>query len=632
MTVLPGYAGRLLRVDLTAGRCWAEDLDPALVNHYPGGAALGARLLYAEAPARGSWSAPDNPVILATGPLAGTRVMGGGNFTVVTRGALTGGATSTQANGYLGAFLKFSGFDAIVIRGRAARLSFLYVHDGQAELRDAAFLDGKDTWETEDLIKQELKVSPPGAMSVFSIGPAGEKMVAFAALVGDRGHVAAHNGVGAVLGAKNLKAVAVARSTGKVGVADPDGLAEASRRMFEAIKADPQWSNNYHTGTLWIMGRSGPGGRVPVRNYTTNVLPFDAAQLATFGPDWLRAHLEITRPHPCWACLFHHCQQIKLPEGPLAGRDGEEPEYEGYAGMGPQVGILSSLTATALANEVDRLGLCVNEAGWVVGLVMELYEKGQLRAADLGGIEARWGDPAAVRGLLGLITRREGLGDILAEGARGAAARLGGMAPEAAIYGGAGNTPMSHDHRRAWNLMISTAFSSTGTTEIHLQPRGAAVGLAEPADPFAGAETARWVARTAGVTAYIDSLGACRQCNREIPEIQEALIRAATGREMPWAEAVRTGLRAVNLMRAFNLRGGFDPALETPSPRYGSALPDGDAAGRGIREQWPQIRETYYRELGWDPAGGRPLPDTLRALDLGGVVPDLWPQATSSSR
>jgi len=168
-----GYAGRILRVNLSNKQITGEEEDPAVLRNYFGGMALGARVLYDEVPPGVQWSDAENRLILASGPLGGTKVMGSGNFCVVTKGAMTEGPTATQASGFFGAFLKFSGFDAIIIQGRADKLCYLYIHDGEAELRDAAFLAGKDTWETEDLIKDELGFTPQ-AMSVFSIGPAGE--------------------------------------------------------------------------------------------------------------------------------------------------------------------------------------------------------------------------------------------------------------------------------------------------------------------------------------------------------------------------------------------------------------------------------------------------------------------------
>ena len=214
-----GYAGSVLKVNLTDSSIGQEKLDEATLRRYLGGTGLGAKYLYEGLPQVVQWSDPDNVMVWATGPMGGTSVPGSGTFSVVTVGALTNGATSTQANGFFGAYLKFSGFDAIVIEGASPKWVYLYIHDGTAELVDAEHLLGKDTWETEDAIKADLELSERGA-SVFGIGPAGENLVRFAAIVGDRGHVAAHNGTGAVMGSKKLKAIVAARGKSAVPVKD----------------------------------------------------------------------------------------------------------------------------------------------------------------------------------------------------------------------------------------------------------------------------------------------------------------------------------------------------------------------------------------------------------------------------
>ena len=624
-----GYAGRILRVNLSNKQITGEEEDPAVLRNYFGGMALGARVLYDEVPPGVQWSDAENRLILASGPLGGTKVMGSGNFCVVTKGAMTEGPTATQASGFFGAFLKFSGFDAIIIQGRADKLCYLYIHDGEAELRDAAFLAGKDTWETEDLIKDELGFTPQ-AMSVFSIGPAGEKMVRFAALVGDRGHVAAHNGVGAVMGSKNLKAIAVARGKGRVRVHDATRLSELGKDMLETIKKAPGWSNNYNWGTLWLMGalasgNSPTGHTPPFKNYATNVSPLTPEQLKSFSPEFLREKLTLVKPHPCWACQMHHCQLITIPEGPHAGALGEEPEYEGYAAVGTQVGIWDSMAATALCNEVDRLGLDINETGWVLGMVMECYEKGLLTKKDTDGVDMTWGNVDAVRAMINRIARREGIGNMLAEGAMRAARQIGGEAPQFAIHGSRGTTPVGHDHRRNWAYILDNCVSNTGTNELHLMPRATALGLSEPSTPFSHEEVTALVTKVKGVTPLMDSLGVCRQSTREVPALLVGMVNAATGWDVTWEEMVQVGLRAVNLLRAFYVRHGFQPEAEVPSPRYGSTITDGPFQGKGIMPVLADMLDIYYRGMGWDRATGKPLPETLRKLGLNDVALDLWP-------
>ncbi|MDP2728225.1 MAG: aldehyde ferredoxin oxidoreductase N-terminal domain-containing protein, partial [Dehalococcoidia bacterium] len=347
MSTLYGYAGRLLRIDLTKGQITEELLDEATARKYLGGTGIGAKYLYEEVPPGVNWSDESNRFMIVTGPLGGTPVRGSGSISVVTCGAMTNGATSTQANGFLGAFLKLSGADGLIIQGKASRLSYLFVHDGTAEIRDASRLKGLDTWQTEDAIKKELGFTEQ-QMSVFSIGPAGENLVRFAALVGDRGHVAAHNGVGAVLGAKNLKAIAVPRGKATVPVHDTTKLSDASRRLFEMIRSEPltpptvgghgvSWSRVYHYGMLQPP-RAPEAAGAPrtslVKNYTTNIYQISPEKLEKYSGEYIRSHFE-PKPNPCWACQLHHCHMMRITEGPYTGEVVEEPEYEDTASWGP---------------------------------------------------------------------------------------------------------------------------------------------------------------------------------------------------------------------------------------------------------------------------------------------------------
>jgi aldehyde:ferredoxin oxidoreductase len=617
-----GYNGKILRVDLTTRETSIEDLDERTARKYLGGTGLGAKILYEEVPPGVEWSDPENRVIIASGPLGGTRVMGSATVTLVTKGAITGGPTATQANGYMGAFLRFAGFDAVIVQGKAEKLSYLYVHDGQAEIRDATFLAGKSTWDTEDLVKKELGMGQ-NAMSVFAIGPAGENLVRFAGFIGDRGHSASHNGTGAVLGSKNLKAIAIARGSGRVPVKDEARLSDLSAQNFEAMKNSPM-AVQVEYGTLGIMRNAAVSGGAPFRNYAFNTSPMTAEQLETFTPEYLRANLKLVQHHPCWACRMHHCDLITIPEGPLAGQTGEEPEYEGFTGMGTQIGNYNGIAATALANEVDRLGLDVNESGWVMGMAIECYEKGLITKKDTDGLELTWGNIEPVRAMLNKIARREGFGDILAEGVMRAARRIGGEAPDFAIHGSRGGVPVGLDHRRNWIMQLDATTSDIGNSEYHLAPSAAALGLPAISSPYAHQEMAARLARTRGVTPAIDCLGICRMVNRDNTVIITQQIAASTGWNVTWDEIAEVGTRAVNLLRAFSIRHGYTTDEETPSQRYASAPVDGPFQGRSFMAVRDEMVDIYYRDMGWDPRTGKPLPETLKQLGLDNVVPDLW--------
>jgi len=320
---------------------------------------------------------------------------------------------------------------------------------------------------------------------------------------------------------------------------------------------------------------------------------------------------------PCWACRLLHSTMMRIPDGPYAG-EVEEPEYEQLAAWGPVIAQDDVEAAMMLSALTDRLGFENNEAGWIVAWVMECFERGLLTVEDTGGLEVRWGDVEAVRELLLMTSERRGFGDLLAEGVKRASEKIGGEAAEAAIYAMKGNTPRGHDHRTRWAEMFDTCVSNTGTLETHTSVMGPeAQG---PGNPMA-VSTA--VAETKGLMEFEDSLGTCRFNTRMNAKLLAEAVSAATGWDFTAEEGKRVGLRAVNLMRAFNLRAGIGPELDRPSTRYGSTPVDGPTAGTGIMEHWDSMLRNYYQLMGWDIETGKPLPETLEELGIGYVIRDL---------
>jgi aldehyde:ferredoxin oxidoreductase len=565
-----------------------------------------------------AWDAPENRLIMASGPLGGTRMMGSGTFSAVSKGPLTNGAFTVQANGFFGAYLRFCGYDGIILQGAAERLSYLYIHDGVAELRDATSLAGKDTWETEDSIETELGLSER-ALSVFSIGPAGENLVRFACIVGDRGHVAAHNGPGAVMGAKRLKAIAVARCKNRPPVANPERLSELTKELIQRIKTQPFTKPLYEWGTSMSFAAGQAGGWLPVKNYTTNVFP----EYERFLGNVYRPKFE-RRRHPCWACQTDHCSIMKVTEGPAAGYVGEEPDYEQWAACGPVIGNTDVGLALRLANEIDRLGMDVNETGWLVGWVMECYERGLLTREQLDGLDMRWGNVEATEALLEKVAHREGIGDLLAEGVMRASQHIGGEAANCAIYTRKGNSPRGHDHRSKWTELLETVTSSTGTLESGTLVFPEDYGLPSQLDPFDPEDVAASVAKSKGRMVFEDSLGVCYICSRVALGFLAEILNAATGWDFSGEDARRVGLRTVNLLRVFNIRHGIGRELDAPSVRYASVPVDGPTKGRDIGAIWDRMLARYYELLGWDVKTGKPLPETLRGLGLGAEAADIW--------
>ena len=616
-----GYAGNILRVDLGSGRIWSQAWTPEEMRLYVGGAGLGVKILWDEVPADVGWDHPENRLILATGPLAGLPVWGTGGLSVVTRGAMTNGGTSTQANGFFGACLKYSGYDAIVIQGQSSRWVYLCVQDGEAELCDAAALVGKDTWETQEALQDEFGLSGH-QLSVYSIGPAGENLVRFAAIAGDYGHVASKNGCGAVMGKKRLKAVAIVRGAKAIRTADPRGLFQAADEIAHDLKTNPSTKGLYEYGTLSGVLNLRKIGALPIKNYTTNVEP-TGTDMAMWEAPSLRQGFD-HRGHQCNACGMHHCHMQVIPSGPHRGAIVDEPEYEGWAGAGWAFGLTDPVPISWLNTQVDRACVDVNEFGWVIGWVMECWEKGYLTTEQLGGIEARWGDADAAAALLAMISHRRGFGGVLAEGVKRAAELVGGPAAACAIYTGKGASPRGHDHRGMWTEMLDTATSSTGTLQTGPPVYPTEFGMPARINPFDPEAVAKNVGGNLGRRHFEDSLGACIFTTRSLIETLCRALNAATGWHYTKEEAMRQGRRTAALFRAFDLRCGLGPDLEWPSARYGSTPVDGPAQGRSIQPHWAHMLDVWYATVGYDRQTGRPQPDTLRSLGLDFLIPDLW--------
>jgi len=607
-----GYLGRILRVDLSTENISIEPLDDSILRKFVGGAGLGARYLYDEVPSGVEWSDPENRLLFFSGPFGGTRYAGSGMIAVVSKGPMTNMAGSSQANGFFGTYLKFSGFDGVVIQGKATEWKYLRIHDGTAELCDARDLVGKDTLETEDAVRDKLDKQ----CSIYGIGPAGENLVRYSAIFGDHGHVAAHNGLGAVMGSKKLKAIVAERGQWKTEVADPDHHTRAVKDFAQQFHKMQHPLFQY--GTADLVGLAKKLGWLPVKNYTTSDFP----EFEKFTGEAIRKNFK-TKSTPCWACRKGHTCSIQIQEGPYAGFEGEEPDYEGVAAMGSLIGLTDPATTIYLCNQVDRLGMDINESGYVIAWLMECYEKGYLKKTDLDGLEMNWGNGEAVLEMLKKIACRDGCGDLLAEGVKRASEKFGSEAATCAVYTMKGASPRTHDHRANWPELIDTCLSNTGTIEVTGgAPKPEELGLEPVKDPSDPIQVSTMNAKLNGKGQFLDSLPLCRFCMMDFKSPIEAL-NIITGWDMDIAEAADVGRRIVNQFRAFNFRHGLTKEMEAPSIRYGSTPTDGPAEGKAIMPQWDALRRTYYEEMGWDPETGKPLPDTLKKLGLQELIPDL---------
>lgn len=276
-----------------------------------------------------------------------------------------------------------------------------------------------------------------------------------------------------------------------------------------------------------------------------------------------------------------------------------------------------------LGNLVDRLGMDINESGWIIGWLMECSQKGLLKKDDLDGIEIGWGNAEATLAILKKIAYRQGNGNLWAEGVKRTAEKIGGEALNFAVYTQKGATPRGHDHRARWSEMIDTCLSNTGTIEIGPGiPIVKELGMSPPKDMFDAIEISTLNAMVSGRRLFEDSLVICFFCGQDLQMLTDTLS-AITGWDFNIQEAMAVGRRIVNQLRVFNFRHGLTRDIEAPSVRYGSSPVDGPAQGKSIMPQWEALRRNYYQHMGWDPETGKPLPETLKKLGLAHIIPDL---------
>ena len=599
-----GYAGQVLRVDLTVGTCGMEQLDEATARKWVGGSGLGTKYLLEEVPAGTKWSDPENLLIITSGPLGGSDAIGGGSINVTGLGPMTGGAGISQANGFMGAYMKFAGFDGIVLQGASPKLVYIVIKDGQAEIKDAAHLAGKMMLETENMIRKDLGAKERD-VSVFGIGPAGENLVYFASVMGDRGHAAGHNGLGAIMGSKKCKAIVAYKGPRNFELYDPQAFKEVNRQMFKDAKG-------FEDGIIYNHGTGGgfahklEVGELPIKNYTETT--YDNPE--KLSGQRMREIYEI-KSRSCYKCAIRHIKEVTVTEGPYKGLTGGEPEYEQLEAWGPQIGNNELGATVMLANEVDGLGMDCNEAGWVVGWAMECSEKGVFSLEDTDGIDLSWGNVEGARALLNKVARREGhLGNLLADGVRLAAQKIGGEAADWAVFTEKGASPRGHDHRARWSELFDTCVTNTGTLEVTwggVYPHW--VDMDPVKDIFDHEEVSTGNARYSGFCQFEECLGYCKFCS-PYPKTTLKAFNAITGWNLTLDDIYHIGRRINHALRVFSFRHGLDIATERPSKRYGSIPEGGFAAGKDIMARWEFMLENYYKLMGWEPKTGRPLDKT----------------------
>ena len=606
-----GWCGKVLRVNLSNGTVTGEALDPQVARDYIGARGFGIYYLTREVDPTCDPLGPENKIIMAAGPLTGTAAPTGARYVVTTKSPLTGAITCSNSGGNFPAELKKSGHDAIILEGASPRPVYLWIGNGAAELRPAEHLWGRSVPEADELLRRE---TDPKAKTAV-IGPAGERKVLFAAIMNDRDRAAGRAGVGAVMGSKNLKAVAV-KGDGEVSLADPAAFKAVNTRYRDAFKAktkDNPPALRTHGTAITSVGTQAHGV-FPTRNFQQGT--FEGWE-AIGGEELTRKYL--VRPKPCFSCPIACGRVTRVPDGPFQG-EGEGPEYETVYALGSNCGVddLAALTkANYLCNE---LGLDTISMGCAIACAMELFEKGALTEAD-SGMPLRWGDGPALVALTRMTAVREGFGDVLAEGSLRLAARYG--RPELAMTS-KGLDFAGYDPRGVQGLGLNYATSPIGGS--HMRGDTAyfeLLGVPIAVDPLTWEDKPPVVIKWQDLFAVIDAAGLCvffsvrylvEQNLMVKPVGITELLNGATGAGFTAEEVERAGERIFNAERLFLVAAGFGRAQDTLPPRMTrEPMPSGPAKGMVCRLE--EMLVPYYQLRGWTPEGV-PTEEKLRELGL----------------
>lgn len=595
-----GYAGKILRVNLTAKTAKTEPLDLAQAQKYIGGRGLGTKLLLDEIDPAVDALSPENKLIFVTGPLTGTSTPTGGRYMVVTKSPLSGTAACSNSGGYFGAELKFAGYDAIIFEGKADKPVYLNIVDDQVEIKDAGGLWGKVVSETTAILEKEHGEK----VKVAAIGPAGENLSHIACVINDLGRAAGRSGVGAVMGSKNLKAIVV-KGSQKAGIADADKLKEVFSKCMKLIKDNGVTGQGLPAyGTAILVNIINENGVFPTNNFQLAQFP-TAEQIS----GELLAEKYLTKKDPCFRCPIgcgRYCEVDDVK--------GSGPEYETIWAFGSDCGI-SNLPAIIKANFwCNEMGLDTISTGATIAAAMELYQKGFIKKEEMGdGPELIFGNDEAIIEWTKRMGRAEGLGAKMAQGSYRLAESYG--VPELSMSVKKLELP-AYDSRGIQGHGLQYATSNRGGCHVRgymISPE--ILGVPQKLDRFSIEGKALWAKIFQDLTAAIDSVGLCLFTSFALGADEYAdLYNAVCGTNLTGADMLKAGERIYNLERVFNQKAGIDSSQDTlPKRLLDEPIPDGPSKGwvTKLGEMLPE----YYSLRGWD-SKGVPTPEKLQELGL----------------
>lgn len=609
-----GYMGRVLKVDLTSGTASIKSggSQDGSFRKYLGGSGLAAKYLYDELVPNANPLGPENVLIFMTGPFCGTPVPASGRHAVAAKSPLTGFWGESDCGGHWGVMLKKAGFDGIVIHGRSKRPVYLWIKEGKVEIRDANHVWGMDNYDISETIRKETEMDA----EIASIGPAGEKLVKYSVIMtdGKDGRAAGRTGMGAVMGSKRLKAIAV-HGTEKSAIHDKKALMGSIRSITpNLIKGTSGFSNYGTSGGIVNIEKLGD---LPIKNWRNGSWS-GAASISGVK----LAETYLTGKFHCASCPIGCGRVVKISDGKYAPVSGAGPEYETVAVFGALL-LIDDLAAICKANELcNRYGMDTLSTGGVIAFAFEAYEKGYLSADKTGGLKLEWGNPDAMLNLIHMIANREGIGGLLAEGVKIASENLDPKCKEFAVHV-KGLEPSMHDPRAHNGLAVLYAVSNVGAThnqgithnfeKLLTCPE---MGLTAPPDRFAVEGKGIFTAKTEDFMSICDSLKICKFVLFGGVTLTDLChwLNFVTGWDVSVAELIRTGERITNLKRLHNIRFGLKKSDDTLPKR----LTEEKRGSGGAAENLPDINrmlKEYYQYRGWSDAGV-PLLEKINELNL----------------
>jgi aldehyde:ferredoxin oxidoreductase len=628
--MLYGSAGKILHVDLSKGKISTEQPSEEFYKTYLGGSAMGTYYLFKNTPAGADPLGPENTLAFMLSPTTGVSISGQSRMNATAKSPETGLIGDSQVGGFFPAELKFSGFDGIVITGKSPKPVYLWIHDNEAELRDATHLWGKITGEVEKTIREELG---DVKIEVAQIGPAGEKLARFAAIMNMCNRANGRTGMGAVMGSKYLKAIAV-RGHQKVKTADPAAITRLARFAPKRVQDIPDMKGLQDFGTASVLNYQNISGGLPTRNYTSGT--FDLAEDIS-GENMAETILK--ENDTCYACVVR-CKRVVETEykkyhfDPLYGG----PEYETLATMGSYCGI-GDIKAVSIAHQIcDQYGLDTIACGATIAFAMDCFEHGYLTIKDTEGIELRFGNADAMVAMVDKIARREGLGDLLANGSAYAAKKIGKGAEDLVVAIKNHELP-AHMPQVKRSLALIYAVNPFGadhqssehdpgytpdTASYNLE-RMAEIGLTNPmSDRVLDREKVKMALYTELNYCFMDTAALCQFVYGPAwqvygPKDEAELMRATTGWDWSVDDIQKIGERRLNMLRAFNAREGAGRDMDTlPRRIYDEPLKGGASDGVAVtRQEVEEALDMYYEMCGWDVPTGKPTHAKLDELGLG---------------